>query len=199
MRNMGALAVAGLLSHGALALPTPPRIIYPYPIYRSDGAIALTPTIPLNMDNRQGNLEIISAAFSRAVDVGFVTAVLRPHEHLVSFLRYYNPKELGPLSRTVSSGHSKRTLSIDAETTDSAYKRDVAHRDGSGAPGEFPAHDYRRTEDDVGGDRKSFPVHDYKRGIETTRSSTHSTSGEHLKAREVDEYPPRQPPVHNPQ
>ncbi|KAG8747841.1 hypothetical protein FRC10_011287 [Ceratobasidium sp. 414] len=171
------------------------------------------------MDNRQGRLEMISAAFSRAVDVGFVTAVLRPHEHLVSFLRYYNPKERESLSNSISLGHPKRALPIDREAADDKappiYTDVVLPREESGGPGAFHSHDYRRSEDGVvrsspfqrcdltfdaqGGDKGSFPIHDYKRSTEATRSSTHSTSGEHLKARESNDYPPRQPPVHNPQ
>ncbi|KAG8687866.1 hypothetical protein FRC08_011734 [Ceratobasidium sp. 394] len=149
MRNLGvigALAVMGLLS-GVLALPTP-RVIYPYPIHRSNG-VAFAPTIPQNMDDRQGRLEMIFAAFSRAVDVGFVTAVLRPHEHLVSLLRYYNPKERA-LYRTISSRHPKRTVSIHPETTDGvASTNQRSPRAELGDPGKFPSHDYRRSEDDT--------------------------------------------------
>jgi hypothetical protein len=121
MRNISlisAVAAAGLLSQGALALPTPvsrisiargvsdalQRIIYPYPVYTSDEVGAFT--VPSS--DSQTRLEIISAAFSKAIDVGFATVVLRPHEHLVSFLRYCNPKTRVVLSHTVSVIHKPK-------------------------------------------------------------------------------------------
>ncbi|KAG9124679.1 hypothetical protein FRC07_010646, partial [Ceratobasidium sp. 392] len=180
MRNLAVISatLVGLLSHAVFALPTPQRAMYPYPIYRSDNAVAFASVIPPNIDSRHGPLEMISAVFSQAVDVSFVTVVLRPHEHLVSFLRYYNPKKPVPLPQTISLGHSKRALHpVNPGATN---KGTMLPREGLGEPGAFRSHDYRRSKDNAGGERESFPTHDYKRS-ESARSSTHSTSGEHLK------------------
>ncbi|KAG8734718.1 hypothetical protein FRC12_018413 [Ceratobasidium sp. 428] len=215
MRNFGLInAVIGLFFHGAIALPMPKvyplairldasdhsrKALYPYPIYRTDDAVVFASASSPNIDSRQGRLGMISAVFSQAVDVGFVTVVLRPREHLVSFLRYYNPKERIPSSRTLAAGHSKRTFPSTDPGKVVPYTAVMSPREEPGSPEAFHSHDYRSSKDDVTGERESFPIHDYKRNVEFTRSSTHSTSGEHLKAQEVNDYPPRQPPVHNPQ
>ena len=47
-----------------------------------------------------------SAAFSKAIDVGFMTVVIRPYEHLVSFLRYHNPENRVALAHIVSCASS---------------------------------------------------------------------------------------------
>lgn len=52
----------------------------------------------------QTRLRLFSAAFSKAVEVGFVNVIIRPHEHLVSLLRYRDTSERPP--------HAARSVNV---------------------------------------------------------------------------------------
>ncbi|KAF8608762.1 hypothetical protein BDV93DRAFT_602656 [Ceratobasidium sp. AG-I] len=246
MRNFGIVGVAaaaGLLSHGALAIPVPPRVVYPYPIYRSNEVVSFASEMFREpVPGSKAGVEMSSAAFSKAIDVGFMTVVIRPYEHLVSFLRYHNPENRIVLDRITNNFKRSPNLSINPPPRSPPSKSNMAPRDEASGPGaqtqkpedgdktgqtgEQPGETTGEQAGEPGGKsgadpgtgpgegKKGYPNHDYRSlhdrlrsdnfspgyvGGSMARSSTHSTSGEHIKAREVDDHPPRQPPVHNPE
>ncbi|CAE6482763.1 unnamed protein product [Rhizoctonia solani] len=186
MRTLGVLTIAasiGLLSHGALGRPVPPRVIYPYPIYLSDSPTVLDlHSSGRQMSESQARLGLSFAALSKAVEVGFVNVVIRPHEHLVSLLRYYKsparPENL--VSHLVGAKHALGwpTNNFRRRHLLGNYKGSEENTESS--INSLPAHDHRRREsDDPGASAVRAP--DYRRSVTSKRSSTHAVAGEHLK------------------
>ncbi|CAE6389268.1 unnamed protein product [Rhizoctonia solani] len=175
--TLGVVALVGLLSNGALGRPIPPRVIYPYPIYHSDGLLAL--------DLRSGrpippraHLELSLAAFSKAMEVGFVNAVIRPREHLVSLSRYYKLPERLP----TFSIDAKQGLGWPTNNLKKRHESDGSEESARADTDPFPIHNRRRRgSDDPGVEAVRSP--DYRRHTELERSSTHAVAGEHLKAK----------------
>ncbi|CAE6419721.1 unnamed protein product [Rhizoctonia solani] len=178
MHTLGVFSIVasiGLLSTGALGRPISLRVTHPYPVYRSDNLTELDFRTPGRaMPESRAHLGLSLAAFSKAIEVGFVNVVIRPHEHLVSFARYYEtPKQLQSLPVAANQGwptyNLKKRHSLDGS------------EESAGADS-FPAYNRRRRgSDDL--DAEAVRPPDYRRDTIFERSSTHAVAGEHLKPR----------------
>ncbi|QRV79565.1 hypothetical protein RhiJN_07580 [Ceratobasidium sp. AG-Ba] len=200
---IGIVATAVLVSQNALALPMCPGAISG--THRPDANVPCASSITFS-----ANSEPISSVLVQAMDIDFVTAVLRPQKHLIPFLRYYIPIRRVAPSHTISSGHSKRTLQDSAPLGPRGLLRSGSvPREESGDPKVFRSHDWRSNSSK----KDSWTTRDHERSsstrfgfVEASRNgltdeglSIHSPPENDLKARKVDERPPRQPPIHNPQ
>ncbi|KAH7339586.1 hypothetical protein B0J17DRAFT_627659 [Rhizoctonia solani] len=164
LRVLSIVASIGLLSGEVHTRPVPPRAIYPYPIYRTDNLTALDlRTLGEQTLKPQTHLELSFAAFSKAIEVGFVNVVIRPHEHLASLLRYYKTPERFP------------ALPIDAkyglEWSTSNPKKHYKLRSPGGSEenpesnaSSFPVHDRQKRESDSSG-AAAVRAPDYRRDI----------------------------------